>query len=48
MTARANFRTMLRERRAHPQGSLDWQWRTAAARTYLRILRKVPTTEWTA
>jgi hypothetical protein len=40
------FRRMLRERRAFPPGSPDWNYRTRAARTYLDILRRVPTTEW--
>ena len=46
MTALDLFREMMRERLKHPKGSLDWQWRTDAARKYLWIHWGVPTTEW--
>lgn len=46
MTARQNFRRMLSERRRFLTGSPDWNYRTRAARTYLNILRGVPTAEW--
>lgn len=46
MTARQNLRLMLHERRMFPRGSLDWQWRTRAARKYLAIIRGISTIEW--
>jgi hypothetical protein len=46
MTAFDLFCEMMRERRKHPKGSLDWQWRTDAARKYLWMHWGVPTTEW--
>lgn len=47
MTTREWFRLMLRERRAFPRDSLDWEWRTAAARKYLYLMRGIPVMEWT-
>ena len=47
MTAREWFRLMLRERRAFPMDSLDYEWRTAAARKYLWLMRGIPVKEWT-
>ncbi len=41
------FRLMLRDRRAFPKGSLDWEWRTAAARKYMWMMRGIPVMEWT-
>lgn len=46
MTARQNLRQMLHERRMFPRGSMDWQWRTRAARKYLAICKGVPASEW--
>jgi hypothetical protein len=46
MTALDHFRQLLRQRREYPKGSLDWQWRTDAARKYLWVHRGIPTTEW--
>lgn len=40
------FRLMLRERRAFPRDSLDYEWRTAAARKYLYLMRGIPVLEW--
>lgn len=39
------FRKMLRDRRAWPKGSDEWDWRTRAARQYLEIMQK-PVTQW--
>jgi hypothetical protein len=39
------FRKMLRDRRAWPKGSDEWDWRTRAARQYLEIMQK-PVTSW--
>jgi len=46
MTAREHFREMMRERRDWPRGSLDWNYRTRAARKYLWLHRGVPVQEW--
>lgn len=46
MTLKDRFQQMVRDRRQYAPGSIDWQWRTKAARTYLAMLRGVPTTEW--
>ena len=46
MTARQLFTPCLQERRQFERGTLDWVYLTAAARTYLNIIRKIPTTEW--
>lgn len=46
MTTREWFRLMLRERRAFPMDSPEWEWRTAAARKYLYLMRGVPALEW--
>ena len=40
------LRKMLKERRAFPIGSPDWQWRTDAARKYVWLIRGIPTCEW--
>jgi hypothetical protein len=48
MTTRDLFLHMMRERRRFPRDSLDWQWRTAAARKYVWMMRGVPTDEWEA
>lgn len=47
MIARDWFRRMLRERRDFPRDSLDWEWRTAAARKYVWMMRGIPVVEWT-
>lgn len=47
MTARENLRQMLSERRQFSHNSLDYQWRTRAARKYIWSLRGVPPQEWT-
>jgi len=46
MTARDHLRQMLRERRQFPRTSLEWEWRTRAARKLAWIARGTPTTEW--
>ena len=43
---RTHFRQMLRERRAFPVGSPDWEYRTRAAMKYLWIMRGVPNNQW--
>lgn len=48
MTARQHFAQCLQERRKFQRGSLDWVYLTAAARTYLNIIRKIPAQEWKA
>jgi hypothetical protein len=45
-TPRQWFRAMMRQRREWPKGSLDWQWRTEAARNYLFIIMGVPASQW--
>lgn len=45
MTTRGHFRQLVTERHQFPRGSFEWNWRTAAARDYLAILRK-PITAW--
>lgn len=46
MTARKLLRVMLAERRMFPKHSADWAYRTRAARTYIRLIRGIPTTQW--
>jgi hypothetical protein len=46
MVARDLFRWMMSERREYPRASLDFHWRTVAARKYLAIMRGVPVLEW--
>lgn len=48
MTARQLFLKTMAERRCYPKGSLDWEYRTRAARKYVWLMRGVPTTEWRA
>ena len=46
MTYRQRFSKMINERRAFERGSLDWQYRTNAARKYLKMSRGLlPTNE---
>lgn len=47
MPARDLFRLTMRRRRTYPRASHEWQYLTRAARKYVWIMRKVPTTEWT-
>ena len=47
MNAKQLFHQMMRERRDFPRGSLDWEWRTRAARKLALIALGVPTTQWT-
>jgi hypothetical protein len=46
MNFRQSLRRMLHERPAFDRGSMDWEWRTRAARKYVAILRGVPANEW--
>lgn len=46
MTAFRLFRRMMQERRQYPRESMDWNYRTRAARKYLWIMWDVPVTEW--
>jgi hypothetical protein len=43
---RTLLRQMLSERRAFKPGSLDWQWRTEAAREYVWLIMGKPVDEW--
>ena len=46
MTARQLFTHCLQERRQFERGTLDWVYLTAAAKTYLKIIRNVPAQDW--
>ena len=46
MNARQLFTQCLQKRRQFQRGTLDWVYLTAAAKTYLNIIRNIPTTEW--
>jgi hypothetical protein len=46
MNARQLFTQCLQERRQFARGTLDWVYLTASAKTYLKIIRNIPTTEW--
>jgi hypothetical protein len=46
MNARQLFAQCLQERRHFARGTLDWVYLTAAAKTYLNIIRNVPAQEW--
>ena len=46
MNERQIFAKCLHERRQFQRGTLDWVYLTAAAKTYLNIIRNIPTTEW--
>jgi hypothetical protein len=43
---RQQFRDVMAERRQWPRGSMDWEYLTRTARTYLAMLRGVPANEW--
>lgn len=47
MTTRDHFRSLMAERRHFPRGSVEWAWRTRAARKLAWITLGIPTTEWT-
>lgn len=47
MNTRTIFRALMAERRTHPRGTPDHEYRTRAARKLLWAMRGVPTTEWT-
>lgn len=46
MTTRDHFHAIMRERRAWPVGSADWDYRTRAARKLYWMIRGVPVIEW--
>jgi hypothetical protein len=46
MNARQLFTQCLQERRQFARGTLDWLYLTAAAKTYLKIIRNVPAQDW--
>ena len=46
MNAKQLFHRMMQERRKYPRGSIEWDWRTRAARKYVWMMRKVPTCCW--
>ncbi len=45
--ARSEFHRMMAERKAFATGSLDYEYRTRAARKLVWLMRGVPTMEWT-
>ena len=48
MTALDRARALIRERRAFPRNSLDWNYRTRAARKLIWMARGYPTKDWPA
>ena len=46
MNARKLFAKCLHERRQFQRGTLDWVYLTAAAKTYLKIIRNVQAQDW--
>lgn len=44
--ARSEFHRMMSERKEYPRNSLDWQWRTNAARKLVWMMRGVPVINW--
>lgn len=46
MCAKNHFRRLMSERRAFQRGSLDFEYRTKAARIYVLMMRRVPSCEW--
>jgi hypothetical protein len=44
--AKGHFRRLVRERRGFEKWSLDYKWRTRAARIYLQMARGVPAEQW--
>ena len=46
MNTRTIFRALMAERRMHPRGTPDHEYRTRAARKLLLIIRKVPVSQW--
>jgi hypothetical protein len=43
---RRGFRQMMQERKAWPQGSAEWLWRTRAARKMVWAFRGIPVVRW--
>lgn len=46
MTAKQRFRDMMHQRRSFQRGSMEYAWRTRAARKYVWQLRGVPVAQW--
>ncbi|WP_210402370.1 hypothetical protein [Thioclava sp. DLFJ4-1] len=46
MSPRDHALQMIRERRAYPVGSSDWEWRTSAARKYIWMSFGIPVNKW--
>jgi len=46
MNAKQLFHKMMRERREYPKGSMEWAWRTRAARKYAWLVLGIPTSDW--
>ena len=44
--SRQHFIDCMAERRKYKRGTLDYEYLTRAARTYVLLMRGVPTTEW--
>ena len=44
--SRQHFLDCMAERRKYKSGTLDHEYLTRAARTYVLLMRGVPTTEW--
>lgn len=40
------FRRLMAERRNYNKDSMDYEWRTAACRKYVLMMRNVPAIEW--
>lgn len=46
MNATALFHKLMKERRTFPRGSVEWDWRTRAARKLWLMARGVSANEW--
>lgn len=46
MKIREYFRETMAKRRTFERGSLDWEYRTRAAKRFVWLMRGVPTCEW--
>ena len=47
MTRKERFLEQMQERRKHGKDTLEYEWRTKAARKLYWMLRGVPVSEWT-
>jgi hypothetical protein len=47
MTTKQRFLRLMAERRQYPRNSLDWMWRTRAARKLVWLMMGRPVKEWT-